>query len=96
MTGTDGNDADGSPVSADEILAETDFIEAILLDDLQADVTQMYLHDIGHNALLSAEEERTLTEKIVQGDFAARQKMIVCNLRLVVNIAKRYSHRGMH
>lgn len=95
MTGMDGNDSEESPASIDDILPEAEVVESLLLDDLQADVTQMYLHDIGNNALLSTEEERILTEKIVQGDFAARQKMIVCNLRLVVNIAKRYNHRGM-
>lgn len=95
MTDMDGNDADESPVAAEDILPDVELVESLLLDDLQADVTQMYLHDIGHNALLSADEERLLTEQVVQGDFASRQKMIVCNLRLVVNIAKRYSHRGM-
>ena len=95
MTDMDGNDANELSTSSDAMLVEPDLIESLLLDDMHADVTQMYLHDIGHNALLSAADERILTEKIVLGDFEARQKMIVCNLRLVVNIAKRYSHRGM-
>ena len=92
----DDDDADGQlPAADDVIIAEAELVESLLLDDLHADVTQMYLRDIGHNALLSAEQERSLTERVVQGDFAARQKMIACNLRLVVNIAKHYNHRGM-
>ena len=59
------------------------------------DVTQIYLNDIGHNALLTPDEERILARLVVQGDFAARQKMIKHNLRLVVNIAKHYINRGM-
>lgn len=59
------------------------------------DVTQIYLNDIGHNALLTPDEERRLARLVVQGDFAARQKMIEHNLRLVVNIAKHYINRGM-
>ncbi len=65
------------------------------LDDLPADVTQMYLRHIGSNPLLSAAQEHELALRVVAGDFAARQKMICCNLRLVVNIAKHYQHRGL-
>jgi len=69
--------------------------EVEYLADLQADVTQIYLNEIGHNALLTAEEEQSLSRAMKQGDFAARQRMIECNLRLVVNIAKHYTNRGM-
>ncbi len=65
------------------------------LSDLNADVTQIYLNEIGQNALLSAQEELELTRRVAQGDFAARQRMIECNLRLVVNIAKHYVNRGL-
>lgn len=64
-------------------------------ENAQNDVTQKYLHEIGHNSLLDAETERVLTRKVRAGDFAARQKMIECNLRLVVNIAKHYLNRGL-
>ncbi|MCG9077252.1 RNA polymerase sigma factor RpoS [Laribacter hongkongensis] len=60
-----------------------------------ADVTQIYLNDIGNNALLTPDEERALARRVVQGDFEARQRMIEHNLRLVVNIAKHYINRGM-
>lgn len=95
MTAMGEKNRDVLLVSTEDISPDVELIEAVLFDDFQPDVTQMYLHDIGHNALLSADEERVLTEKVVLGDFDARQKMIVCNLRLVVNIAKRYSHRGL-
>ena len=60
-----------------------------------ADVTQIYLNDIGSNALLTPAQEIELARRVVQGDFSARQKMIEHNLRLVVNIAKHYINRGM-
>ncbi|MFC3530723.1 RNA polymerase sigma factor RpoS [Vogesella facilis] len=60
-----------------------------------ADVTQIYLNDIGSNALLTPSEEVALARRVVQGDFTARQKMIEHNLRLVVNIAKHYINRGL-
>ena len=60
-----------------------------------SDVTQIYLHEIGLNPLLSPEEELAYARLAVQGDFAARQKMIERNLRLVVNIAKHYLNRSV-
>ena len=60
-----------------------------------SDVTQIYLHEIGLNPLFSPEEELHYARRAAQGEFAARQKMIERNLRLVVNIAKHYLNRGM-
>ncbi len=59
------------------------------------DATQMYLDAIGLPALLTAEQEVAYSRSVVQGDSAARTRMIECNLRLVVSIAKRYQNRGL-
>jgi RNA polymerase nonessential primary-like sigma factor len=84
-----------------EEVAEVE-VEAVVAEEVDhysvestGDVTQIYLNDIGHNALLTPDEERRLARLVVQGDFSARQKMIEHNLRLVVNIAKHYINRGM-
>ncbi|PZP63969.1 MAG: RNA polymerase sigma factor RpoS [Azospira oryzae] len=74
---------------------ETPFEPEALTGDLLSDVTKLYLNEIGHNALLTPEEELRLARLTRQGDFAARQKMIEHNLRLVVNIAKHYVNRGV-
>lgn len=56
---------------------------------------EQYLQEIGRFPLLSEEEEIELSRKILQGDTEAREKMIQCNLRLVVSIAKSYSNCGL-
>jgi RNA polymerase nonessential primary-like sigma factor len=59
------------------------------------DATRLYLNEIGASKLLTAEEEIRLSRSAQQGDNAARQRMIVSNLRLVVKIARRYLNRGL-
>lgn len=51
-----------------------------------------YLKEISQISLLNGEEEQALAERIQWfGDEAARQQLMRANLRLVVNMAKRYS-----
>ena len=59
------------------------------------DATQIYLSEIGFSPLLSAEEEVHYSSLALQGDQAARKKMIESNLRLVVKISRRYLNRGL-
>jgi len=59
------------------------------------DAIRLYLKDIKKLPLLTAEEEIELAEKIKKGDKHARVRMIQSNLRLVINIAKKYSHLGV-
>ena len=90
----DDTDNQSAALHDDELIAQTAWLDT-LIDERQVDVTQMYMHDIGHDALLNAADELILARQFAQGDFAARQKMITCNLRLVVSIAKHYQHRGV-
>lgn len=59
------------------------------------DATQLYLKEIGHAPLLSADDEKYYARLARDGDKAAHSRMIESNLRLVVKIAKRYLNRGL-
>jgi RNA polymerase nonessential primary-like sigma factor len=63
--------------------------------DAQMDATRLYLNEIGFSQLLTAEEEVHFARLAQKGEVAARQRMIECNLRLVVKIARRYMNRGL-
>ncbi|MCX5658152.1 MAG: RNA polymerase sigma factor RpoD/SigA [Planctomycetota bacterium] len=57
---------------------------------------ELYLKQIDRTALLTPEQERNLCWEIMQHNCPqAREQMIRANLRLVVNIAKRYNNRGL-
>ncbi len=57
------------------------------------DAINLYLQEIGHNPLLTVEEEVSLGFRVQQGDLTARNRLIECNFRLVVRIARRYQQR---
>ncbi|MFN3785256.1 MAG: sigma-70 family RNA polymerase sigma factor, partial [Thiothrix sp.] len=59
------------------------------------DATQMYLREIECSPLLTPEEEIFYGRLAREGDLLGRKKMITCNLRLVVKIARRYMGRGL-
>ncbi len=59
------------------------------------DATQLYLNNMGRWQLLTAEEEQHYGRLARDGDPEGRARMIECNLRLVVSIARRYSNRGL-
>lgn len=54
------------------------------------DIVKSYLREIGMYKLLTPEEEREIAIKARNGSKYAREKLINCNLRLVVNKAKKY------
>ncbi|PIU67701.1 MAG: RNA polymerase sigma factor RpoD [Armatimonadetes bacterium CG07_land_8_20_14_0_80_40_9] len=59
------------------------------------DPVKMYLREIGQTPLLTSEEEVQLAKRIEKDDPLARSKLAEANLRLVVNVAKKYIGRGM-
>ena len=58
------------------------------------DDVRRYLQEIRRYPRLSAEEERELAKKCAEGDEQAIRKMVNCNLRLVVSVAREYAGRG--
>src|SRR5580698_10595315 len=56
---------------------------------------ETYLREINETALLSAQQEKDLAYRIETGDGEARDQMVRANLRLVVNIARGYTGKGL-
>lgn len=54
-----------------------------------------YLERIKDLPVLSREEEQELIKKAKKGDREARRRLINCNLKLVVNITKHYTHLSL-
>ncbi len=106
----DADDESDDIVDSDEVeddedaIATAKLIERRKADDRRksntrrssdADPTRLYLKEIEVSPLLTAEEEVYYSRLSLQGDNSARDKMIECNLRLVVKIARRYMNRGL-
>ena len=54
-----------------------------------------YLQEIGHEELISVDEEVELAQKIRNGDKKALEKLTKANLRFVVSVAKQYQNQGL-
>ena len=54
-----------------------------------------YLQEIGHEELISVEEEVELAQRIRKGDRQALEKLTKANLRFVVSVAKQYQNQGL-
>lgn len=59
------------------------------------DSLERYLHDVSAYPLLSVEDEIVLTRKIKAGDAAALHRLVSCNLRFVISVAKKYEMQGL-
>lgn len=59
------------------------------------DTVRQYLREIGSIPLLTPEQERELAKAYQEGDEEAGRRLAEANLRLVVNIAKRYAGHGI-
>lgn len=56
---------------------------------------EKYLQEIGKIHVLSPDEEANLAKKIKSGDGAARERLVLSNLRFVVSVAKQYQNHGL-
>ena len=63
--------------------------------ELAPDTTQLYLSEIGHKPLLTAEQEVQYSRAARHGHKGSWRRMVEGNLRLVVRIAARYRWRGL-
>jgi RNA polymerase primary sigma factor len=66
----------------------------IRTDSVQSPL-ESYIRDISETPLLNANEEKELAFRIAEGDCEARDYMVRANLRLVVNLARAYTGKGL-
>src|SRR5690242_17925588 len=59
------------------------------------DLLHTYVRQIGDGALLTHEEELDLARRKDMGDEAAKARLVECNLRLVISMARAYSSSGV-
>lgn len=62
----------------------------------ERDLVSLYLKDIRKYKILEKSEEEELLLKAKAGDSEAKNQLILCNLRLVVSVAKNYMSKGMN
>lgn len=56
---------------------------------------QRFLQQAATHRLLSEHEEKALARRAVAGDERAREELLMCNIRLVVSIARHFRDRGL-
>lgn len=56
---------------------------------------EKYLQEIGHQDLLTADEEVELAQQIKKGDRKVLERLTKANLRFVVSVAKQYQNKGL-
>ena len=98
MSGKNSSRPTADPTELDASLGKTEENDPGLMADIPSadlDATRMYLREIEYFRLLSPEEEVYYGRLARQGDSDGHNKMIVCNLRLVVRLARRYMNRGL-
>jgi RNA polymerase primary sigma factor len=59
------------------------------------DPLKLYVRQIGNGRLLTPAEERELARRKDEGDEDAKQRLIECNLRLVMSITRHYTRAGV-
>jgi RNA polymerase primary sigma factor len=59
------------------------------------DPLKLYVRQIGNGRLLTPSEERELARRKDEGDEEAKQRLIECNLRLVMSITRHYTRAGV-
>ena len=91
----DGAPQECSPSEEDELASFRRSRRRAKPDSSPQTPLETYLREINETRLLSAGEEQMLAARIAEGDVEARDRMVRANLRLVVNIARGYSGKGL-
>ena len=75
---------------AQEVLGDESYDDTAVLDGVKS-----YLMSIGNHPRLTFEEEKELSRRALEGDATAINRLVECNLLLVVSVAKKYHGCGL-
>lgn len=75
--------------------AAVETTEPVSTEPARGDHLHLYYREIAQIKLLTPDEELALSKRVKRGDPAARERMIIANLRLVVKIARNYEGLGL-
>ena len=64
-------------------------------DEILLEPLEQLLREAGRFRLLEPREEIELAQAIERGDLGAKDRLINCNLRLVVSVARKYQGQGL-
>ncbi len=70
-------------------------IETHAQERVTTDSLKLYFREISRVKLLTGPEEVVLAKRIEKGDMKAKQLLISANLRLVIQVAKKYMNQGL-
>lgn len=87
--------ADEVIIMEDEAQEALSDFETSVADVVVLDAVKAYLKSIGNHPRLNFDQEKELSVKALQGDEDAINRLVKCNLLLVVPIAKRYYGCGL-
>ena len=87
------NETGPEPVAIETVEAAP--VEITPVESAHGDHLHLYYREISRIKLLTPEEEIALSKRVKRGDPAARERMIIANLRLVVKIARNYEGLGL-
>jgi len=65
------------------------------ITDRETRSLENYFREMARTELIGPEEEVALALKVKQGDMAARERLILANIRFVVSVAKKYQFQGL-
>ena len=89
------------PLPLDDALPDPARVEQLRDDEQEVgdpqtrDPLKLYVRQIGDGRLLTRDEERELARRKDAGDEAAKRRLVVCNLRLVMSITRNYRTAGV-
>lgn len=86
---------EGDPITEEDIISDFQVPKSDSVSSSLADPMQLYLNEIHKYPTLTHKETLAVVHKVMEGDAAAREYLINCNLKFAFTIALKYVHSGV-